>query len=168
MSIIKDKYKDLFDFFKCLNEFEKETNNGISQEPEYQNIIKKLDILQIFIKNVMNNINEEQTNKLYEKIQKDEEYFYKLFTEKNNNYYLDKKNILTQFDSSDESKSSSENSSTITDMSSLDDINSKNSEIDSDDDIDEDDEITTKLFAKSLIELNIRKNQRDFIAISEE
>jgi hypothetical protein len=180
MSKFSEKFLFLNSFVNGFKDFDKYflENDEKIDSPEFNELFKKLYIMQSFLI-AIEKINKEQTEFLADKIEKDEDIFKKklveMLNENNpgkNTWMFDRySNTVTQFiDDNDNFKLvSSESDDDIDDnssISSLDDINSQDSEIDEKGNEEEqkENELVNRMFAKSLVEFNMRKETKDLRA----
>ena len=177
MSKFSEKFIFLNSFVNGFKDFDNyfQQNGDKIDSPEYMDLFKKLHIMQTFLV-AIEKMNKEQTDFLVDKIAKDEDIFKKKLVEmlnendSKNCWMFDRfSNTLTQFTDDNENFKplSSSDSGDSTSISSLDDINSKDSDSE-DENMNEDNikenEIVNIMFAKSLVEFNMRKETKDLRA----
>ncbi len=160
MSFLEKNFPFLNDFLEGCQQFnsyyEKDPN-----DPNFQILVKKLRIYEKFLVTI-EKLNNDQTEIFFEKVEKDKDYFSNFILEKKTKLYAFDKEALTQFDNDSFTLNTSSDSSDSESVSSLDDINSQNSDKDEDNNLET--QYVNKMFAKSLIEFNIRKELKDIRA----
>ncbi len=163
MSLIKHKYPNIANFIDGVNGFDEFYTKNL----DFNDLFVKLDIVENFMHNIMENLDVFKAEELNKKLKTDPNLFMKAIDyinkdeqclpEKNKTLYIDS-------ESSDEILNLENDKESV---SSLDDMNSKDSDMD-DNDLDEDNIRENRelkiMFSKSLIELNIRRNHRDIFA----
>jgi len=177
MSKFSEKFLFLNSFVNGFKDFDNyfTQNDEKIDSPEYNELFKKLFIMQSFLV-AIEKMNKEQTEFLAEKIEKDEDIFKKKLVEmlnennsSKNTWMFDRySNTLTQFtDDNDNFKLvSSDSDDDNSSISSLDDINSQDSESDDkgNEEEQQENELVNKMFSKSLVEFNMRKETKDLRA----
>jgi hypothetical protein len=164
MSFLEENFPFLTDFIQGCTQFNSYYEKD-PDDPNFQILVKKLKIYEKFLLTI-EKLNNEESEILFEKVEKDKDYFSKLILEKKTKLYAFDKEALTQFDNNSFTLNTSSDSSDSESVSSLDDINSQNS--DKEDNDDPESVYVNKMFAKSLIEYNIRKELKDIRADKEQ
>lgn len=172
MDNLNEKLPILDHFVKSYTSFssiyESNTDNGIS----FESTLKRLKLIEKFILIFAQELEIENVDKLSEKIKKDPEVINKVINKIINDkekksfdpeeFFLSVSNDSSS-ESSNDSSSESSNEDDNSSVSSMDDINSKDSDsVGSNDVIDEEDSEMNKMIAKSIIELNMRRDLKDF------
>ncbi len=165
MSFLEKNFPFLNDFLEGCQSFNNFYEKNID-DPDFQVLIKKLKIYEKFLITI-EKLDNDNTDMLFGKVEKDKDYFNNMIFDKKTKLYPLNKDALIQFD--DDSftlnTNTSEDSSDSESVSSLDDINSQNSDKEDDEFINNPETVyVNKMFAKAIIEFNIRKDYKDIRA----
>ena len=160
---LNNRYSNLFKFIELIKTFEKIYEENQNPEIDFTNFLLKLNIFDSFISSVFEKVDFETSLELVKKIKLDPNFMLKIIdnmvSDKNELNFTSKNNLHTL-----DTLETFEKTSDYSSVSSIEDINSNNSEIsESEDEIQNELSIQTKkMLASSLVELNIRKKDKDY------
>lgn len=164
MASLEDKFPHLEEFIKSYKTFNTIYEEKKNTDVSFEAIFKRLGLIEKFILIISQELDVERVDKISEKFDKDPNILNQVIdnlvkeSEKKNKFFDFNP---TEFFLNSSDDSSSDNSS----VSSIDDINSKDSSSVSSNEDEETIEENTqlnKMIAKSIIELNMRKQLKDF------
>jgi hypothetical protein len=157
---LSSKYSNLFKFIEAIKTFEKIYEENQNPEIDFTNFLLKITIIDNFISTVFEKVDFQTSLEIVKKIKLDPAFMTKIIDN------TVSENNLRTFETLEKPAIDSDHSS----VSSIEDINSNNSEIsDQEDDGRKELSIQTKkMLASSLVELNIRKKDKDYNTIKVE
>jgi len=166
---LHSRYSNLFKFIEAIKTFEKIYEENQNSEIDFTNFLLKLTIIDNFISTVFEKVDFQSSLEIVKKIKLDPDFMTKIIdntVSENNELIFTSKNDSHAFETLEKTAIDSDHSS----VSSIEDINSNNSEISEQED-DGQKELsiqTKKMLASSLVELNIRKKDKDYNTIKVE
>jgi len=166
---LNSRYSNLFKFIEAIKTFEKIYEENQNPEIDFTNFLLKLTIIDNFISTVFEKVDFQTSLEIVKKIKLDPDFMTKIIdntVSENNELIFTSKNDSHAFETLEKTAIDSDHSS----VSSIEDINSNNSEISEQED-DGQKELsiqTKKMLASSLVELNIRKKDKDYNTIKVE
>ncbi len=152
------RYPNIFRFVDAYRGFEKFYQENTNPTIEFKNFLTKLGILDNFIVSIIENMDFENSEEVFRKIQSDPDFILKTLKEKIN---IKTKPLIEPNETSSDNDSDNDSSS----LNSIEDINSKDSDSESEEENEDEKNLsnqTNKMLASSLIELKMRKRIREF------
>ena len=158
-------YPNVFKFIGAIKTFEKIYEENKNPEIDFTNFLLKITIIDNFITTVFEKVDFQTSLEIVKKIKLDPDFMTKNIdnmVSDNNELIFTTKNKVQTFETLEKTNIDSDHSS----VSSIEDINSNNSEISEPENEDESQKElsiqTKKMLASSLVELNIRKKDKDY------
>ena len=165
---LNSRFTNVFKFIEAIKTFEKIYQEQENPEVDFTNFLLKISIIDNFITTVFEKVDFQTSLELVKKIKLDPEFMIKNIdnmVSDNNELIFTTRNDLQSIkthESFEKNTTDSDHSS----VSSIEDINSNNSEISEQEQEDESQKElsiqTKKMLASSLVELNIRKKEKDY------
>jgi hypothetical protein len=160
-------YPNVFKFIGAIKTFEKIYEENKNPEIDFTNFLLKITIIDNFITTVFEKVDFQTSLEIVKKIKLDPEFMIKNIdnmVSDNNELIFTTKNKVQTFETLEKTATGIDIDSDHSSVSSIEDINSNNSEIsDQEDESQKELSIQTKkMLASSLVELNIRKKDKDY------
>ena len=166
---LNSRFTNVFKFIEAIKTFEKIYQEQENPEVDFTNFLLKISIIDNFITTVFEKVDFQTSLEIVKKIKLDPEFMIKNIdnmVSDNNELIFTTKNKVQTFETLEKTATGIDIDSDHSSVSSIEDINSNNSEISEPENEDESQKElsiqTKKMLASSLVELNIRKKDKDY------